>query len=143
MPSKITNFLHDSVVAPNPAPVLGAAFDTADVHVHDLTLRLPAFQRVGSFSGTVEGIHVHLTSVAGGATKAFLKICLDANGDFAVVPTVEVPLDAGITTANSACVAVAVRLPVSQALGGTTVYLFARLDAGTATMAQSCITWRE
>lgn len=143
MPSKVTNFLHDSVVAPNPAPALGTTFNTADVHVHDMTLGLPAFQRAGSFSGIVEGIHVLLTNVAGGATKAFIKVCLDANGDFAVVPAVEVPLDTGITTATSACVAVAVRLPVFQALGGTTVYLFARLDAGTATMTQSCITWRE
>jgi len=39
-----------------------------------------------------------------------------------------------------------VRLPLFQILnapGNGNLYLFAKLDAGTATFAQACITWHE
>ena len=142
MPSKITNFLHDSVVTPAVVPSLGTAFATADVHVHDKALLLPNFQKVGSFSGIVEGIHIQLTNLAG-ATKVTMRVCLDADGDLTIIPDTEADLAVGITTATSACAAFKVGIPIFQILSGTTLFLFAYVDAGTADMEASCITWRE
>lgn len=144
IPSKITNFLHDSfVTAPAPAPVLGTAFSTADVHVHDMAALLPTFQKNGNFSGIVEGIHCRVTNIAGGAANITVKVCLDATGDVAIVPATTAPLTLGTTTATDGCAAFAVRIPIFQVLAGTTLYLFAHLDAGTADFENSCITWRE
>ena len=82
MPSHVIHFLHDSVVAPSPAPVLGTAFDAADVHVHDLQAGMIAPVRANrNFKGIVEGIHVRLTDIAG-ASKITIRLCADAAGDF-------------------------------------------------------------
>lgn len=142
MPARVRSFFHDSIAAPNPAPALGTSFNTSDVHTHDLLAGAVPFLANGPFQGRVSGVHVHLTSVVT-ATNIDLKICIDADGDFALVPTTRVPLDAGITTANSACAALKVDIPIFQIFGGGTLYLFAKLDAGTADFAQSCITWTE
>jgi hypothetical protein len=143
IPSKITNFLHDSFVTAAPAPVLGTAFSTSDVHLHNMAATLPPFQKAGNFSGIVEGIHVRVTNIAGGGANITIKVCLDATGDVAIVPETTAPLTLGTTTATDGCAAFAVRIPIFQILTGTTLYLFAHLDAGTADYSNSCITWRE
>ena len=144
MPTRITNFLHDSVQAPDTPPVLGTAYNTADVHVHDMTGDLPAFKGAGNFHGIIEGIHVKLTA-ASTPTKVTIRLCLDADGDVTVVPDTEADLVAGISTAAEKCAAFSVRLPVFQIFAATNrnLYLFAKVDSGTANFAQSCITWRE
>ena len=113
MPSKITNFLHDSFVEPPVAPALGTAFATADVHVHDMAATLPAFQKAGNFSGIVEGIHVRLTNLAGGATKVTIRVCLDPNLDVSIVTDTTADLAIGVTTATDGCAAFAVGIPIS------------------------------
>jgi hypothetical protein len=143
MPSKITNFLHDSFVVPGTAPSLGTAFATADVHVHDMAATLPAFQKAGNFSGIVEGIHIRLTNLAGGAAKVTIRVCLDPNLDISIVPDTTADLAIGVTTATDGCAAFSVGIPIFQVLTGTTLYLAAHVDAGTAAFSASCITWRE
>ena len=97
MPTRITNFLHDSVVTG--AQTLGTAFDVADVHAHDLQADLPSFQKnKRNYRGIVEGIHIRLTSAAG-ASKVTVRICADAAGDDVLVPDTEADLVAGVTTA--------------------------------------------
>jgi hypothetical protein len=146
MPTRITNFLHDSLQTG--AQVLGTAFDVADVHVHDMTAGLPDFQRTGrNYYGIVEGIHVRLTS-ASSPTKVTIRLCADAAGDYTLVPDTEADLVAGVTTASAKCAAFAVRLPIFQILnspGNGSLYLFAKVDDGTGNpvLAQTCITWRE
>jgi len=146
MPTRITNFLHDSLQTG--VQVLGTSFNTADVHVHDLTATLPDFQRTGrNFYGIVEGIHVRLTS-AGSPTKVTIRVCADADGDYTLVPDTEATLVAGVTTATSKCAAFSVGIPIFQILGGPgngSLYLFAKVDDGTGNpvLAQTCITWRE
>jgi hypothetical protein len=146
MPTRITNFLHDSLQTG--LQVLGTSFNTADVHVHDLTATLPDFQRTGrNFYGIVEGIHVRLTS-AGSPTKVTIRVCADADGDYTLVPDTEATLVAGVTTATSKCAAFSVGIPIFQILGGPgngSLYLFAKVDDGTGNpvLAQTCITWRE
>lgn len=147
MPTRIMNFLHDSVVTPDVPPILGTSFNVADIHVHDLQAMLVEFQRQNrNFYGIVEGIHVRVDNIAGGAAKITLRLCLDPDGDFSVVPDVSADLAPGVTTTDSGCAAVSVQLPLFQILGGPgngNLYLFAKLDAGTADFTGSCITWRE
>lgn len=143
MPARIRTFFHDSLVVPSPVPVLGTTFDLADVHVHDLLVDAVQYLKPGPFDNRIESIHVRLTNIAGGATKCTLRLCADAAGDYTLIPDVTATLVTGITTANSGCIAVEVGIPVFQIFGGSTFYLFAKLDAGTANFAQSCITWSE
>jgi len=148
MPTRITNFLHSSVVTGSQA--LGTALNTSDVHVHDLQARLPAFQKGGrNYRGIVEGIHVKLTSPgAPSATKVTIRICADANGDEVLVPDTVADLVAGVTTTTVQAAAFSVGLPLFQLLAGPgngNLYLFAKVDdAGTVPVfTQSVISWRE
>jgi hypothetical protein len=144
MPTRITHFLHDSTVTGS--QTLGTAFDVADVHVHDLQAFLPAFQKnARNYRGLLEGIHVRLTS-AGTPTKVTIRLCADAAGDVVLIPDTEADLVAGITTAATKAAAYSVRLPVYQRLsapGNGTLYLFAKVDSGTAVFAESSLTWME
>tara|TARA_R110000751_G_scaffold892_4_gene2975 strand:- start:337 stop:789 length:453 start_codon:yes stop_codon:yes gene_type:complete len=150
MPARIINFLHDSTVAPSPAPALGTAFNAADVHAHDLQTELPAFQRDNrNFRGIIEGIHVRLVSgAAPSATKVTLRVCMDAAGDRTLVPDTEASLVAGITDATTQCAALSVNLPLFQLLAGPGngfLYLFAKVDDATVApdFTETVITWRE
>jgi len=139
-----TTIYHD--VVQTGTETLGTAFNTTDVMVFDMTQVLAYQPSKANFKGFVEGVHIKVGSIAGGATKLTMRICLDADGDFTVVPDTEATIVTGVTTATSGCVAFAVRLPLFQILnapGNGNLYLFAKLDAGTATFAQACITWHE
>jgi len=147
MPARMRHFLHDSVQAPDPAPVLGTAFDPADVHVHDLTAGAVPFLAERNFQGIVNGIHVRLGSAAS-ATKLTIRVCADADGDYTLIPDTVATLVAGVTTATTKCAAFKVDLPLFQILAGPgngNLYLFAQVDDATSnpTFAQSCVTWRE
>lgn len=150
MPTRITNFLHDSVVVPGSAPALGTAFNTSDVHVHDMQENLPPFQQdKRNFRGIIEGIHVRLDSGATpSATKVTIRLCADADGDYTLVPDTEAELVAGVTDGDTQCAAFSVNLPIFQPLAGPgngNLYLFAKVDNATTApdFVQSCITWRE
>jgi len=141
MPPHTSYAISDSVVVPDVPPVLGTAFATADVHAHDMTGFQP--NPAAPFRGWVESIHVRLDNIAGGAATCTVRLCLDADGDYTVVPDVTADIAPGITTTDSGCVAISVGIPVFGALlDTTTLYLFAHLDAGTADFTNSCITWK-
>ncbi len=145
MPTRITHYLHDSIVAPDSPPALGTSFATADVHAHDLGADLPAFQSARNYYGIVTGIHVRVTDIVTAASLT-IRLCADPEGDFTLVPDVTADLATGLTTTDSGCIAVSVGIPIFQVLGGpgnSTVYLFAHVDAGSANFAQSCVTWQE
>jgi len=145
MPTRITHFLHDSTVTGS--ETLGTTFDTADVHVHDLQAFLPAFQKdARNYRGLVEGIHVRLTVASGAPTKVTIRLCSDAAGDIVLVPDTEATLVGGITTSATKSAAYSVKIPLFQRLnapGNGSLYLFAKVDAGTATFSESSITWME
>lgn len=144
MPTRITHFLHDSTVTGT--ETLGTGFDTDDVHVHDLQAFLPAFQKdARNYRGIVEGIHVRLTNAAT-PTKVTIRVCADADGDVVLIPDTEATLVNGITTSATKSAAFSVKLPLFQRLsapGNGSLYLFAHVDSGTATFAESSITWME
>ena len=135
MPSHVIHFLHDSVVAPSPAPVLGTAFDAADVHVHDLQAGMIAPVRANrNFKGIVEGIHVQVSNIAG-ASKITIRLCADAAGDLTLVPDTEATLVAGgikvalLTTAFG----LAIAIPMSIFHN----YFVARIDGLVIDMEES------
>jgi hypothetical protein len=144
MPTRITNFIHDSLQTGT--QTLGTAFNTSDVHVHDMTEYLAAFQQNANFRGIVEGIHIRLTS-AGSPTTVTVRVCADPEGDYTLVPDTTATLVAGVTTATVKCAAFSVGIPIFQILGNANgnLYLFAHVDdaTGNPVMAQTCITWRE
>jgi hypothetical protein len=139
MPAQIQFYTQDSVVAPGSPPTLGTSFATADVHVHDLSSLFT--NPDAPFRAWIDSIHVRLTGIAGGATTCTIRACLDAAGDYTVMPDVTATIVPGVTTTDSGCIAVSVGIPMFGALLSTTsLYLFAKLDAGTATWQASCVT---
>lgn len=142
MPNKTVGFFHQSVQTPSPAPVLGTTFNTADVHVHDLLSGAVPFVSSGPVRGRLEALHIHLHNIAGGAANVDVKVCLDANGNNAFVPTTRCPIDAAITTAGHGNIALKVGIPL-VAITSSTYYVFAKLDAGTADYVTSILTWTE
>ena len=143
---RISHFIHPSDQSPGVPPVLGTAFATADVHVHDLNAVLaPLMAEKRNFRGIVNGIHIRLSSI-GAATTVTVRLCSDAAGDHTLVPDVTATLVPGITTATTACAAFAVGIPLFQLLsspGNGNLYLFAKVDGGTPSWDQSIITWQE
>lgn len=148
MPTRITRFLHSSTITPGSAPVLGTGFSAADVHVHDMTLYLPDFQRQGAnYRGIVEGIHIELAS-ASSPTTVTIRVCSDAAGNTSLVPDTTATLVAGIGAAATKCAAFSVKLPIFQTDGGPgngNLYLFAHVDnaTGNPEFKSSTITWME
>ena len=139
-----TTIYHDALKTGT--QTLGTAYNVTDVLVFDMNAALAYQPSKANFHGFVEGIHIRLTTMAGGPTKLSMKLCLDADGDYTVVPSTEATIDPGITTPTTGCVAFSVRLPIFQILsapGNGNLYLFAKLDAGTAVFSQACITWSE
>ena len=146
MPTRITHFLHDSLVTG--AQAVLTTFSTGVVHIHDMQAQMAPLMREGrAFRGIVNGVHVRLTSAGNAAvTKVTMRICADAAGDYTLVPDTEATLVAGITTGASKCVAYKVDLPLHQILEVSgDLYLFIKVDANTGgpVFAQSCITWGE
>jgi hypothetical protein len=134
-------FLHDSFVISNVAAV-DTNYNVARVHQHDLYAE--TYIAGNQFKDRIESIIVNFTGIAGGAKEVTLRLCMDANGDYSVVPDTTAELSFGITTADLACAAVYYGAPIKNIIGNNdSLYLFVKLDAGSATLAASCVTWSE
>ena len=145
MPTRITNFLHDSLQTG--AQTIGTAFTLTAVHEHDLTANLPDSKQAVNFRGIVNGLQIVLTS-ATSATKCTIRLCEDASGDIVLVPDTEADLVAGLTTASTKCAMFKVDLPLWQDLGGPgngTLYLFVKVDNATSlpVFTGSEVFWQE
>ena len=146
MPTRITHFLHDSVVtgAQNP----GTAFTTAASHVHDMQANMaPLIASGRPFRGIVQGVHIRLSSAGNVAvTKATMRICADAAGNEVLVPDTEAPLVAGVSDATIKSCAFKLDLPLHQILAVSgDLYLFVKLDANTGApvLSRTTISWSE
>ena len=145
MPTRITHFLHHS-------PVTGSegvtdAFQLSCVHAHDLHNNVaPLIAAKKNFFGIVDSLQVVLTSIAGGATKVTIRLCEDAAGDIVIVPDTEADIVTGLTTNTTGNAVFKVGTIIRQDLGGPgngTLYLFVKVDTGTATFAGSECFWQE
>jgi hypothetical protein len=150
---KVGTYFHDSLNV-TPVASIGTTFDVTKFHLHDLIPdqtfpnsapnRFPGVTRKTLFNNRIEGLHVRVTSIAGGAAKLTCRITADAAGDFTLMPDVEAAIALGITTATSGCVAYDIGIPFFGIVNADSkFYLWVKTDAGTVTLAQSCITWSE
>ena len=96
----------------------------------------------GSFGGHLGSVLVYLNTVAGGATKLTLKLTRDAAGDQAVLTSTQGDIDPGVTTATDGSMVIKIDIPWVFA-GGTALYPFFKVNAGTANMESCIICWRE
>tara|TARA_R100001510_G_C7646758_1_gene204064 strand:+ start:725 stop:1153 length:429 start_codon:yes stop_codon:yes gene_type:complete len=124
---------------------LGTSYNTTDVIAVDMASTQPFQPSKMQFAGIIEALHFKLTGAAGGAAKLTMKVCLDAAGDHCIIPSTEATLEAGVTTAGTMCCSFSVNTALAQTIGNAnaTLYVFAKVDAGSATFAECTITWRE
>ena len=148
MPTRITHFLHHNPITGS--QVLGTSFTTGNVHVHDLHDGVaPLIAAKKNFFGIVDSIQVVLTNlggVGGPPSKVTIRLCEDAAGDIVIVPDTEADLVTGITTNTTGNAVFKVGTIIRQDLGGPgngTLYLFVKVDTGTATFAGSECFWQE
>lgn len=139
--ARVGKFLHFSDVTGS--QTVGTAFSTSVRHDH--TLDWAGATDGTRFFGVVNGVEVLLTS-AGTPTKCTIRVTKDAAGDVVIVPDVEATLVGGVTTAATKSAVYRVDLPIRQDLspaGNKTLYLFVKVDAGSAVFAGSQIVWQE
>jgi hypothetical protein len=139
--AKVGSFLHDSFVSDDVAAI-GTSFSTGRVHIHSLYAGSQISGR--QFRDRIESIIIRLKTITGGAAKVTIRLCMDAGGDYSIVPDTEATLALGITTTDSACAAIYYGAPVKNVIGDNDkFYLFVKVDAGTAVLDASCITYCE
>ena len=136
--AKTGKFYHGSTISSNVAAI-GTSFDVAKFHEHDLYDK-PS-QGTG-YLGFVEGLYVRVTAISG-ASKITARITCDPTGDFTFFPDTEATLAVGLTTATTGTCAYEFKLPLKQFFGTDKLYVFIKTDAGSVTLANSCIVWSE
>jgi len=150
---KVGTYFHDSLNV-TPVAAVGTTFDVTKFHIHDLIPdqtfpvsappRLPGTTRKTLFASRIEGLHVRVTSIAGGAAKLTCRITADAGGDLILMPDTQATIATGITTTSSGCVAFQIGIPFFGIVNrDSKFWLWVKTDSGTVTLAQSCVTWSE
>jgi hypothetical protein len=101
---KVGTYFHDSLNVTEVASI-GTTFDVTKFHLHDLIPdqtfpnsapnRFPGVTRKTLFNNRIEGLHVRLTSIAGGAANVTCRITADAAGDFVLMPDTEAAISTG------------------------------------------------
>jgi hypothetical protein len=135
------------------SPVVGTQpvnnnFQLACVHAHNLNADLPPrAQASQNFFGIVDSIQVVLDTLAGAPspTKVTIRLCEDAGGDITIIPDTEADLALGLTTATIGCAVFKAQTLIRQDLGTAngTLFLFVKVDQGTARFLGSEIFWQE
>ena len=137
--AKVGSFIFGSTVTSNVAAI-GTTYDVTKFHLHKL-LSNPNGADV-PFTNEVDGLYVRVTNISG-AAKITARITCDAAGDFTFFPDTEADLAVGLTTATTGTCAYEFKLPLKQFFGTDKLYVFIKCDAGTVTLANSCIVWSE
>ena len=140
-----TSSVRINTITGTSAETLGTGYSTTDVIIIDMSSTQSFQPSSMQFAGIIEALHFKLTGAAGGAAKLTMKVCLDAAGDHCIIPSTEATLEPGITTAGTMCCSYSVGTALAQTLGNSNalLYVFAKLDTGTAAYAQCTATWRE
>ncbi len=145
MPTRITHFLHNSPVTGTQA--VGTGFALACVHAHDLHNGVaPLIAAKRNFFGIIDSVQIVLDTLAGGASKVTIRVTEDAAGDIIAIPDTEATLATGLSTATIGCAVFKSQTVVRQDLAGPgngTLYLFVKVDAGSARFLGSEIFWKE
>jgi len=113
------------------------------VNKHTFTIPLDPWYE-GVFNGYLESLLFTLSDIAGGASKITIRLCADANGDVGIVGDVELAFDIGITTATVGSGQILYDHFQCKQLSGTNqIFVFYKLDAGTAKVTQCQLNWSE
>jgi len=141
--AKTGNFYHSNIVTQNVAAI-GTAFDKTKVHLHEM-FGAETISTNGTFLNRVESIYVRVTNIAGGSAtpSVTLRISCDSDGDYTFFPDTEGELALGLTTTTSGVAVFEFKLPIKHFFNSDQFYLFIKIDQGTCTLANSCITWSE
>jgi hypothetical protein len=134
--AKVGQFTHGSTISSDVAAI-GTSFDITKFHLHQLTTSNT------QFTNPIEGLYVNVTNIAGGAAKITARLCCDPNGDYTFLPDTEADIAIGLTTATTGFAVWEFGLPLKQFFESSEVYLFIKVDAGTVTLANSFIVWKE
>ena len=150
---KVGYYYHSSLNTTAIAAV-GTTYDAAKFHLHTLIPdvvepnssppRLPGRTRKQKFASKIEGLHVRVTNIAGGAAKLTCRITEDSGGDIPLVPDTEATISLGVTAATTGMVAYQVGIPLFGIVTpDSEFWVWVKTDSGTVTLADSLITWSE
>jgi hypothetical protein len=116
-----------------------AAVGTAYATEKKATLLLPKSAN-RNFTANLGGLWIWMSSISG-AAKITFRISLDAAGDEMLVTDTEAdPIYTGTTTAADGSVVYSLNgLPVDLSID--TLYVFAKVDAGTVTIDKVQLSW--
>jgi uncharacterized protein YuzB (UPF0349 family) len=138
-------FIHCSKDATTGAIALAAAYNPALRH----TIKLNSGVQIASQQNQrlyMSGVHIQLNNLGGGAATVTFNLSADPAGDVIIVPDTACTITTGITTATLGLGSALVDVDyVLGEMGCTdnTLYLHAKINAGTANMTLSAITWEE
>ena len=140
--AKAGRYLHNPSDDTSVAGV-STAYNTGKVHVLDMKSVRPYGNANVAFKGFIEGLIFRVESLTGGAAKATVRLCADADGDIPLVGDVEVDLDLGVTTATSGSGQIYYDSFPFENVGDDNIYIFYKVDAGSATVSYSQLSWSE
>jgi len=146
MPARASAYLHPIVIE---GPInLTTSFPASGTSVNIAGVTIPNFYDK-AWCGLLEGVTIHVNSIAAGATSITFRITADSGGDYVIVPDTTATLQTGVTTATdgSACYS-GQGLAITNIINDTAVkngvfYLFAKTNLGTAVVESATIVWRE
>lgn len=107
---------------------------------HSLELRPPTMPD-GSRRGDLGALYVFLDTIVT-ATTLTIRVTRDANGDECLVPDTDSTIWTGVTNSTDGSAVFDLDIPFGL-VGGDTVYVFLKLNAGTANWNESALTWQE
>lgn len=132
----IGSFKHYSISTVEAA--IDTAYDKDLAHEHVVGIQGAARANI-----LLDGISIRFADIVT-ATSVIMRLTWDAEGDDIVCPDTEADLSMGLTVTDAGCVVYAFQLPaVGTNADDNTLYLHVRLDAGTANIVGSTITFHE
>ena len=139
--AKFGTYLH-TVTNDSDITSVGTAYNGAKFHSIQLKVAGGMQQQGQPYKNFLRSMIIKVKSLAGGAAKVTFRICSTGAGDTCVVGDTEVAFDLGITTATEGSAQILFDdYPFFEE--DDTVFVFYKVDAGTATIDFTQINWSE
>jgi hypothetical protein len=122
---------------------VGTAYNAGKKHTIDMKSIRPNGNKNIAFRGFLESLIVGAENIAGGAAKLTLRLTADDGGDFSLVGDVEVELDLGITDPTAGTSQVYYDAFPFENVGDDNIYIFYKVDAGSADISFAQLSWSE
>jgi hypothetical protein len=139
--AKFGTYLH-SVTNDSDIAAVGTAYNLAKFHSIQLQAAGGMNMQGQPYKNFLRSMIIKAKSLAGGAAKVTFRLCSDATGDTCVVGDTEVVFDLGITTVTEGTAQILFDdYPFFEE--DDTIFVFYKVDAGTATIDFAQINWSE